>query len=207
MLQIVYMMVLGASVSIGLLKFFFLFRKYQALTLFLFFVLLMEAIIYFFYSESNTAFYNWFTLFQFQFLFFFFGKWGNNRAIKKWSKCFLLIYPICFLVNVFLIQGDHVFHTATMLLGSLMLAILAAMYFYFVISEDITETILWKRSSFWLNSGLLFFYVGSFIYLSILNYLITTNQGSALRIFPLINILNIIYYGFYSVVFIINSND
>jgi hypothetical protein len=94
----------------------------------------------------------------------------------------LIIYPAIFLVNTLLVQGSVVFHSMTYALGCLLIVLSCVYYFWELFQQTYTVN-LSRLPSFWICSGLLFYYACTFPFYG------TTNLVSALPKVILKNLL------------------
>lgn len=129
---------------------------------------------------------------------------------KKWSwfsKYFILVYPILWLINITLIQGFQVFHTYTMSLGSFSMIIMACFYFINIIQNE-EKIDLMKSGSFWFATGILIFYSSDIFNSFFLRNTHKINLFNGFTLFKLINtVLNIILYSCFIKVFHITKES
>lgn len=121
-------------------------------------------------NQNNLAYYNFLAAVEFGFFTFFFSRTIPNDRIKKFLAKTVFVLPLICLVNYFFIQGPFVFNTYTFMIGSVIMIILAIIYYYQSFNHEIAVGRLHKPS-FWINTGILFFFVCTASVLSSLNYL------------------------------------
>ena len=157
-----------------------------------------------FVKESDYWIYNIATFLEFIFYFFIFYRALSGSGMRKiilWFSC--LYFPFA-IVNIVLIQGIHHFHTNSFLVGSVFLIFLAIAYLRQVIMNiEIINPL--RQSMFWITTGVLFFYLGSFFYLGFFEYM-QEFHSSLIPIFrQILNLLNVILYFFYIIAFNVRS--
>lgn len=134
------------------------------------------------YVINNLLFVNLVTVFDFTFYLYFVREIIRNRRVKKILLYCLIIYPAIFLVNTLLVQGSVVFHSMTYALGCLLI-VLSCVYYFFELFQQTYTVNLSRLPSFWICSGLLFYYACTFPFYG------TTNLVSALPKVILKNLL------------------
>jgi predicted neutral ceramidase superfamily lipid hydrolase len=169
-------------------------RMKVTLALFFFTLLTVETVCYYFKIKNwnNLVIYNcWFPL-----EFAFYAGWVNSflkndrrKIIWFFIAAYLIITAVIYLTGVNL----HDFNTITFQLGILL--ILPVLFFK--LFELIHETVImnpFKNPLFWLISGLLFSYLGSFFQFSLDNYL-RASDPALLYALKIINIFltNLLY--------------
>jgi hypothetical protein len=100
-----------------------------------------------------------------------------SSIIKKRKIKRLLTFGLCIVItltafNIFFIQGFHKLHTYTFLLGSSFLIVNACYFFYEILNDGADEKSILKRWFFWIVTGILFFYIGQFVFFCFFEYLI-----------------------------------
>jgi len=149
-------------------------------------------------GKDNTVIYNFFTLFEFAFYFFVQYQIIKSKSFRKVLFVSSLIYFSLCLANIFFYQGPNTFHTITYSLGCLLISTFAIFYFFelFRLPKLVSLT---RQPSFWINTGLIFFYICSFPFFALSGLL----EGSAYFILEnldkFITFLNILLYSLFSV--------
>ncbi len=133
----------------------------------------------------NVIIYNIYSPIQFSFLTYFFAQVIPNRVIQKiiWRTGFII--PLTCILNMFFLQGLHVFNTYTFLLCSMEMILLGIIYFYQLFKSSANVTLL-KEPPFWICIGIIFFstcsvtLIGSSNYIALLPKLILSNMNQIL---------------------------
>ncbi len=94
----------------------------------------------------------------------------RGRKAKKVFFYFLLIYLLLSLANFFLVQKTLVFNTITYGLGCLLI-VSACIYYFWELFQSRSSGSLLRQPSFWICSGLLFYYTCSFPLQSLQNFI------------------------------------
>jgi hypothetical protein len=153
----------------------------------------------------NVQVYNVATLIEFILYGLIFSEIGKPSKWSLFSKYFVLIYPIIWLVNITLIQGFQVFHTYTMSLGSFCMIVMSCFYFIGILEKE-EKTDLLKSAPFWFASGILIFYSSDLFNSFFLRNTHKIILFKGFTLFKLINtILNIILYTCFIKVFNISK--
>ena len=105
---------------------------------------------------------------------------------------FLIIIPLVFAINVFLVQKSSVFQSMTNSLGSL-LVVAACIYYFWELFQQSTYIKLGREPAFWICSGLLFYYACSFPIYGLINF-ITTEIGIIKVLAIILDSVNIFLY-------------
>jgi len=154
---------------------------------FLSITLLVELVGQYFQKRNinNVIIFNIYAPVEFLFLAYFFGQVIPNRNIQKKINQLGFVVPLLCLINIFFIQGAHVFNTYTFLLGSLEMILLGIIYFYQLFKSSINVVLL-KEPPFWICIGIIFFstcsvtLVGSSNYIALLPKMILRNMNQIL---------------------------
>lgn len=152
-------------------------------------------------KQSNIFIYNLFTAFEFCFYFFFF-HFVLKKYFKK-SKTYYIItlYAALALVNIFLIQGKHNFHTYTYILGSMICIILSITYFYFLFKYSKVSN-LSKDPVFWISAALLLYYSCTLPVYGIINFLSNLSVPFYKGFIFIIEFMNIALYLLFTIGFL-----
>lgn len=154
---------------------------------------------------NNTLLFNLFSVIEFFFFTYFFREVIPNPRIKKIITTISYLLPLLCLADIFLIQGPHIFHTYTYIIGCLVMVGLGITYFYHLFNS--TERVdLLHEPAFWISIGIIFFFicsvsvVGSFNYISILPKLIRVNLQKILLL------VNTFFYLIFIIAFLCQIN-
>ncbi|MBX2923609.1 MAG: hypothetical protein KF746_15515 [Chitinophagaceae bacterium] len=154
------------------------------------------------YKGINTiALYNIFTAIEFVFYLWMFSQIIHHPVIKKFLYNCLWMYPVVFLMNRLFIQKGEQYHTLTAGLGSLLIVLAAIFYFYELFQSEKSVDLV-REPSFWISSGLLFFYSCSFPLYSLISYFYSPSNKIVNYLVSLSSLLNILLYSSFIVAFL-----
>ena len=150
---------------------------------------------------DNTRLYNFFSSSEFVFYFFVLYHIMRSRPVKKTIFIIACVFVPLDLINIFFLQGLDNFHTVTYALGCVLIIAPSIYYFYelFRLPKLIS---LMREPSFWIVSGLLFFYSCSFPYFAFTGLLTNAAPFIINNFTTIISILNILLYSLFSIAFI-----
>ena len=150
---------------------------------------------------DNTRLYNFFSHAEFIFYFFVLYHIIRSSRIKKIILIIACIFIPLDLTNIFFLQGLDNFHTVTYSLGCVLIIAPSIYYFYelFRLPKLIS---LMREPSFWIVSGLLFFYSCSFPYFAFTGLLYDAAPFIMNNFSMIISILNILLYSLFTIAFI-----
>jgi hypothetical protein len=152
---------------------------------------------------NNLKYYNYYAIINFTYLIFLLRSFLSTPRFIRLLGWGMAIYPVIGLLNLFLIQGTHTFNTYTFMLGCLVVVISCICYFYERIKFPGPHSLL-QDPTFWIATGLLFFYTCSLPLNGILRF-ISNMPWYVFKTLYVTNIMiNIILYLFFSISFICN---
>lgn len=134
--------------------------------------------------KPNAWVYNISTVFEFCFYGYCFSKILIQKKNKRLANYFLVCYPVIAAINILLVQGLFEFHSNTMVVGSLCMVFFSCLYFYESLLIPETKQIH-KEASFWIVTGIFFFYLGGILYNCLYSLLMRHNTG--FKLFLLVN--------------------
>lgn len=154
-------------------------------------------------KKNNLIFYNCYAIINFPYLIYLIRSFLITPKTLRWLGWTIAVYPMIALANLLWIQGPYSFNTYTFVPGCILVVIACICYFYERIKFPGQESLL-RDPTFWISTGLLFFYACSPSLNGILNY-ISTMPFDSYKTPLLINVvLNIILYLLFSISFICN---
>jgi hypothetical protein len=139
------------------------------------------------------------------FLFYSFFLLSIIRTItlKKWIKRAVFLSILCFLTDVIFIQGFWHLDTIAILLQLGILIMITCFYFYELLNYTEETLSIIRLPAFWLNTGLLFYCLVSFLSFSAFAYMAYTGNYEYHLLYDITaNIANIIFYSFLMITFI-----
>ncbi|MEB0263307.1 MULTISPECIES: hypothetical protein [unclassified Mucilaginibacter] len=173
---------------------------------YLFFILIYEygsIENWFIFKQSNLWITN-ITLFIF-FLFYSIFIYGLIETVKfkEWIRRLIVLTIICSAANMAFLQGFWGLDTITILLQFAILISITCLYFYELMNLTGKELKVLRIPGFWLNTGLLFFCLGQFLFFSSFAYMayLKIYEYSILH-HVVANIANAILYSFLTISFL-----
>lgn len=126
----------------------------------------------------------------------------SNSVIKKNSNILIIAFVLVSLLASTVIEGIFEPNTISFLLGSTVYILFGLIYVYELYAKPPQSSSLFKNPYFWINTGNLFFYCGTFFQMGLDAYLfsIDINLANELRI--IVKILNYTLYSLYLIGFI-----
>lgn len=180
-------MLLSAYLFFELLAFITSVIKYKALKHtryvyfipYLFFIMIYEfgsIKNWFSYKQSNLWISN-ITLFIF-FMFYSVFIYGviKTKKFKEWIRRLIVFTILCSAANMAFLQGFWGLDTITILLQFAVLIAIICLYFYELMNYMGKELNILRLPGFWLNTGLLFFCLGQFLFYSSFAYMAYKNN-------------------------------
>lgn len=150
---------------------------------------------------NTTTLYNIFTVIEFVFYFWMFSRIIQKTSIKKVLRICLWAYPLAFVINKTFIQKGEQYHTYTAGLGSFLI-VLAAVYYFYELFQSEKSIDLVREPSFWISSGLLFFYSCSFPLFSLVSHFYSPSNKIINYLASLSSLLNILLYSSFIIAFL-----
>ncbi|MEO8762673.1 MAG: hypothetical protein ABI416_00205 [Ginsengibacter sp.] len=180
----------------------------KVFTWFLLFTILSQVagFVYSFYSKkSNHFIFNIYILVQFIFYFGIFYKTFQSKKFKLTTLFITLAFLVYYWYIIIFETGFYVFNSAGNSVGSVLTIFCCLLYFVSLFSSEIVVN-YFRISMFWIATGLLFFFVGNFIYLTFIGYIVNHNLDSGGNFYRYIMVtLNLLMYGLFSIGFISNQ--
>lgn len=150
--------------------------------------------LYMIYKVNTGQLYNLFICIQIVFFLMMFYTESKRFLTKRITLISICVFVSFYILNLVLIQGTFSFNYISYLVGAFLIILNACLYFMEIISNDY-PTPLTKQPQFWITSGTLIFFTGSFFYFLFWFYLVNRNIDSDGSLYRLIlNVLNIIFY-------------
>jgi hypothetical protein len=154
-----------------------------------------------FHGKDNTTLFNFYTTVGFCFYFFVIAQIIHNRKIKKIIFYILFIYPIVAVCNIFIVQKINILLSVSYSLGCLLIAVFCV--YYFLELFQLTNSInLLRQPSFWICSGLLFYYSCSFPLFGLIGFLKSPPKIIANNLEIISNILDCCLYSSFTIAFL-----
>ncbi|HXS58539.1 MAG TPA: hypothetical protein VN726_20565 [Hanamia sp.] len=160
------------------------------------------------FKESNHFIFNSYLLVEFLFFFCIFYKSFQTKRLKKLTVALaigFLIFTILSFLSVFAKDGFYVFNSPVYMVGSLITIIMCLLFFVSLFkSEGIIN--YFQIPMFWIATGILFYFVGNFIYLGFIDYIIANNLDKDGAIYRFITFtLSLLLYSLFTIGFLSNQ--
>ena len=151
---------------------------------------------------GNKELYSYFVI-PLEFLFF---HWMYYKTFGKKGKTVVLIcsalYLLSFVAENFIIQGTNLFFfSLSYSIGNITLLVLIIIYFLDLMKSQ-RIIVFYKDLFFWINSGLVLFYLGTFPYYGLFNFLVKENYDIFIGLTWAMVILDLLMYLFFIIGFI-----
>lgn len=144
-------------------------------------------------KKNNAWIYNPLMLIEFNVYAYFFYNILDNERIKKGVIFLILLFPFFWFFTTVYKFGFKDFNNYVFVAGSVFTSLLCLSYFYqLLISANPVK--LSRHFEFWIVSGLLFFYSSVLPFFGLLNNLIRNKIILAIRVLPVIQVLDTIMY-------------
>lgn len=201
-----YFYVIIVSFLVSISVFFKPATKYSYLKLFppfLFLTLVAEYLGSYLWSidQNNLALYNFFTVFEFCFYLWVLSMIINSLRMKNIIRIAVVFYALAAVINILFIQKMNTFHTVTYSLGCLL--IVTFCIYYFLELFRLPKSVKLKNSpSFWICSGLLFFYCCGFPLYGLINIWSGISRFIVESFDSIVTILNIFLYSLFTIAFL-----
>lgn len=149
-------------------------------------------------QKDNSPIYNVYIIINFSYLIFLLRSFLQEEGIKKVLSWTIIVFVVIALINLFFVQKWHSFNTYTFVLGSIAMVICSIYYFYHRMKFPDYKNLL-RDPTFWIATGLLFFYTCSLPIIGLINF-VSNIPRYVSNSFYLINLsLNIILYSLFSI--------
>lgn len=153
------------------------------------------------HNLENIILYNCFMIIEFTFYLSFFRTLFPGHFMKKIITLTIVLYLTFTVTNVFFIQGRQIYQSYTYDLGCTLMVIFSVCYFYFLFRFPESNS-LTKNPSFWIVTGVMFFYTLTFALYGLGN-IITEKIGYYTNLLTAISDLsNILLYTLFSIGFL-----
>jgi hypothetical protein len=196
-------------ISIALIASFTIyFQRYSDLylKLFPFFMLLttvVGAILTYlsFHGKDNSVPFIFFTTFEFCFYFFVISQIIHSNKAKKIFFYTFIIYPMITISSILLLPKISTAFTLSYSLGCLLIVVFCI--FYFLELFQLTNRInLLSQPSFWICSGLLFYFSCSFPLFSLANFLKNPPKIIGNNLTIISSLLDVLLYSSFTIAFL-----
>jgi hypothetical protein len=144
-------------------------------------------------GQNNIFIFNLLSVAEFFFFNFFFYQVIPVISTRKSINTIGLVLIACCLLNIFFLQGKYVFHTYTYIAGCLAMVTFGVIYFYQLFNSQ-TRLNLLREPSFWINIGIIFFFVSSVSVIGTLNYISIMPKAIRINLKQILLLVNAFFY-------------
>ncbi|WP_439417090.1 hypothetical protein [Larkinella sp. GY13] len=130
----------------------------------------------------------------------------DRTLVRKVIRASIPVFVIFCLLNSLFFQSIHSPNSNCFMVEAVLLIAWSGFYFYELFNSN-TEERIWSIPDFWVCTGVLFFYAGTFFLMGLLNYLYKVDMGLAKKLYVINHILNILLYSLYAVGFICKARQ
>jgi hypothetical protein len=152
------------------------------------------------HAKSNGILYNLFAVFTICFYLFVIREIIHEKKVKKVIFWALVIYPILTICNIFLLQKITSLLSISISLGCLLI-VAFCIYYFFELFQQAKAVNLTTQPSFWICSGLLFYYSCTFPF-NFINLLNKPSPAIVNNLVKLSNILDAFLYLSFTIAFL-----
>ncbi|MGN6435116.1 MAG: hypothetical protein ACTHMM_01235 [Agriterribacter sp.] len=132
-------------------------------------------------SKSNYEVYNLEMITEVTFFLFLYKKIALSKYAVAALNFAISLFVSFSIINLAFLQSIEMFNTNTYTLGSFLLVFACTNYLYTSILKDEVRNPIFSLT-FWISLGVLFCYLGNFLFLSNVNHLFSIDEGMALRV-------------------------
>ncbi len=143
-------------------------------------------------GERTLMLYNVYTTLEYVFYLWVLYRVIRNPKIRTVLRQLFWIYPLLALLNIQFVQKNN-FHTITYSIGAL-LVVLTCIYYFLELFRSNHSIKLVRQPSFWICSGLLFYYCCSYPFFAVANFWQNPPVRIILDIQVIISIMNVLLY-------------
>lgn len=202
-LHISYLLLLLITVMTGINRKNNFGEEYSFLRLLLITTFIVEFIAFImlrFYKMNTTLIFHFFYPLEFILITLFYRKSISNPFVKKIALFSVIIHPMISIYWSMYIQKIGEYNSYVSMLSAILIIFFSSFLIFELFRKKSQE--LFNIASFWISTGLLFFYAGSFFIMGILNYLLKNDKNTATQLFLINQLLNFLLYSLYIVGFL-----
>jgi len=152
-------------------------------------------------GEYTTELYNFYNIVHFGFYIFLLSKILKSPYVQKIVLYILIGYLFFSIANLLFFQTIHTYNSITYALGCL-LVVSFCIYYFFELFRQKYIVRLTREPSFWIVTGLLFYFTCSFPLLASINFMAKVPEIIINNLQTLIQLMNILLYSLYTVAFL-----
>ncbi len=145
------------------------------------------------YRNSPKELYWVFLLVEYTLLSLYFSNIIKNDKVKIYIKSSVLIVFVVKVISSILFFGIDENNPFVTNLNTIFILIFSFTYFWQLLTKE-QHIDFWRNPNFWICTGLVFYYVGSFLVISMIKFVFKTDKDLAVSLWNLVLFLNIIMY-------------
>ncbi len=126
---------------------------------------------------NNLLFINIFTLVELTLLGWVFHRVFESRGLKGFTMVAILACAAFSVINLFFIQGLSAINSYSLALGSMLLTVLALLFYYKIFREEKVQR-LERYPLFWLSSGVLLYFAGNLFVFLFSSYVLSDSPNA-----------------------------
>ena len=154
--------------------------------------------------SNNLWLYTNFMGIEFLFYFWVLREIIVTPVVKKIILFVIIIFTVVYYWNNLFGQGKTGFPSITYAIGCVLIALGCLFYFYELFQRPSAFS-LFQQPSFWVCTGLLFYYIGTFPFFGLVNFFNIYQKFVKYNMASFIQILNIFLYSSFSIAFVCPS--
>ena len=143
-------------------------------------------------GERTLMLYNVYTTLEYVFYLWVLYRVIRNPKIRTVLRQLFWIYPLLALLNIQFVQKNN-FHTLTYSIGAI-LVVLTCIYYFLELFRSNHSIKMVRQTSFWICSGLLFYYCCSYPFFAVANFWKNPSIRILQEIQLIISIMNVLLY-------------
>ncbi|GAB3908630.1 hypothetical protein GCM10028803_44620 [Larkinella knui] len=156
--------------------------------------------------KNSNFIYHFYQPIEYMLVALFFLNTINSVSVKKWIGRSIPGFLLVCVLNTLFFQKLNSPNSTSFMVESALLILWSGIYFFELFKGN-TEEKIWAIPEFWISTGVLFFYAGTFFLMGLLNYLYKVDMGLAKKLYVINHILNILLYSLYTVGFICKARQ
>lgn len=156
-----------------------------------------------YFKQSNHFIANIYLPISFTCYFLLFYKALETKKIKTIVFGCFIIYLLFVFYDIFFINGFYYFNSYSYSVGSILILLCCLLYLMWLFSSDSLIN-YFRIPMFWIATGLLFYFVGNLVQMSLFRYILSLDPGGT--IYSVISVtLNVLLYGAVTIAFLCNQ--
>ena len=156
-----------------------------------------------YFKQSNHFIANIFYPISFTCYFLLFYKATEAKKIKKIVLASFIFYMLFVFYDMIYINGLYYINSYSYSVGSILILLCCMLYFMWLFASDSLIN-YFRTPMFWIATGLLFYFVGNLVQMSLFHYILSLDPGGI--IYSVISLtLTVLLYGSFTIAFLCNQ--